>query len=110
MAQSFDPERRADGAVAGPQGSVTIAPGGEKRVLVSWTPDRQARVRQVFAHIIVTSNDEEAGEVAMGVHAELATPVALLRAHVLSLITFLPLVGALAILLLQGMGRGGDRT
>ncbi|HEY2509804.1 MAG TPA: hypothetical protein VGI39_03080, partial [Polyangiaceae bacterium] len=90
-------------------GTVAIPPGAEKRVVVTWTPDRQARVHQVFAHVVVTSNDEEAGEVAMGVHAEHAGPLSFLTAHLVSLITFLPLAGALAIVLMQIFGRGSDR-
>jgi NADH-quinone oxidoreductase subunit M len=90
--------------------SATIPPGGEKRVIVTWTPERSARMRQVFAHVVVTSNDEEAGEVAIGVHAELASPVPFVSRHVLSLITFLPLAGALLIVLLQALGRGSDRS
>ncbi len=90
--------------------SATILPGGEKRVLVTWTPERSSRVRQVFAHVIVTSNDEDAGEVAMGVRAELASPLPLFFDHALSWLTFLPLGGALLILLLQAIGKGSDKS
>jgi NADH-quinone oxidoreductase subunit M len=88
--------------------TATIPPGAEKRVVVTWTPGRASRVRQVLAHVVVTSNDEEAGEVAIGVRAQLATPVPFIADHLLSWLTFLPLAGALLIVLLQiaGWGRG----
>ena len=90
--------------------TATIAPGAEKRVVVTWTPGRASRVRQVLAHVVVTSNDEEAGEVAIGVRAQLATPVPFIADHLLSWLTFLPLAGALLIVLLQiaGWGRGNS--
>ncbi len=90
--------------------SVTIVPGGDKRVLVTWAPERTSRVRQVFAHVVVTSNDEEAGEVAMGIRAQLATPAPFLFNHALSWVTFLPLAGAFLIVLLQSFGLGGGRS
>ena len=90
--------------------SATVPPGGEKRVAVTWSPEHNARTRQVFAHVVVTSNDEQAGEVALGVHAQLASPAPFFFDHLLSWVTFLPLAGALLIVLLQAMGRGSDRT
>jgi NADH-quinone oxidoreductase subunit M len=97
--------RLADGAT-----STTVLPGGDKRVLVTWSPEKSSRVRQVFAHVVVTSNDEEAGEVAMGVHAQLASPLPAFENHPLSWVTFLPAAGALLIVVLQLLGVGGPRT
>jgi NADH-quinone oxidoreductase subunit M len=90
--------------------TATIAPGADKRVMVTWTPGRSPRMRQVFAHVVVTSNDEETGEVAMGVRAELAAPVPFVSGHLLSWLTFLPLGGALLVVFLQLAGRGGRRA
>jgi NADH:ubiquinone oxidoreductase subunit 4 (subunit M) len=90
--------------------TATLAPGVSKRVVVTWTPERSARARQVFAHVVVTSNDEQAGEVAMGVHAELVSPAPFFSAHLLSWVTFVPLLGAFAIVLLAGFGRGDERS
>jgi NADH-quinone oxidoreductase subunit M len=90
--------------------TATLAPGVSKRVVVTWTPERSARARQVFAHVVVTSNDEQAGEVAMGVHAELVSHAPFFSAHLLSWVTFVPLLGAFAILLLAGFGRGDERS
>ncbi len=90
--------------------SATIAPGAEKRVVVTWSPERSSRVRQVLAHVVVTSNDEEAGEVAIGVRAQIATPLRFLCDHLLSWVTFLPLAGAFVIVLLHALGKGSDRS
>ncbi len=94
----------------GPATSATLASGATKNVVVAWTPERNARTRQVFAHVVVTSNDEQAGEVAMGVHAQLASALPFFSDHLLSWVTFLPLLGALVIVVLASFGRGDDRS
>jgi NADH-quinone oxidoreductase subunit M len=90
--------------------SATIPPATSKRAVVTWSPERDPRVRQVFAHVVVTSNDEQAGEVALGVRAQLASLLPWLTGHALSWLTFLPLLGALIILGLSAMGRGEEST
>jgi NADH-quinone oxidoreductase subunit M len=80
--------RFVDGAAT----SATLAPGASKDVVVSWMPDKDPRVRQAFGHVVVTSTDEEAGEVAMGFRAELPTGLGWLGAHALSVLVALPLL------------------
>jgi NADH-quinone oxidoreductase subunit M len=80
--------RFVDGAAT----SATLAPGASKDVVVSWMPDRDPRVRQAFGHVVVTSTDEEAGEVAMGFRAQVPTELRGVGAHVLSLLVGLPLL------------------
>jgi NADH-quinone oxidoreductase subunit M len=80
--------RFADGAAT----SATLPPGASREVVVSWTPDRDSRVRQAFGHVVVTSTDEDAGEVAMGFRAQLPTGLGWLGAHILSLLVLLPLL------------------
>jgi NADH-quinone oxidoreductase subunit M len=72
--------------------NATIAPGASKDVLVSWTPDRDARVRQAFGHVVVTSTDELSGEVAMGFRAAMPAGLGWIGAHMLSLLVLLPLL------------------
>ncbi|HEX3343833.1 MAG TPA: NADH-quinone oxidoreductase subunit M, partial [Polyangiaceae bacterium] len=84
--------RFVDGAAT----SATLPPGASKDVVVSWMPDRDPRVRQAFGHVVVTSTDEEAGEVAMGFRAQVPTELGWIGAHVLSLLVMLPLVVVLA--------------
>jgi NADH-quinone oxidoreductase subunit M len=80
--------RFADGAAT----SATLPPGASKDVVVSWMPDRDPRVRQAFGHVVVTSTDEQAGEVAMGFRAQLPTGLGWVGAHVLSCLIALPLL------------------
>lgn len=89
---------------------VTVAPGGSRKAAVTWTPDHGVRQRQLFGHVIVTSSDEQTGEVAMGVRAQLAGGLGPLEAHVLSLLVGAPVLGALATFLVRARGRRDDRT
>jgi NADH-quinone oxidoreductase subunit M len=96
--------RFADGSVA----STTLAPGASKDVVVSWMPDRDPRVRQAFGHVVVTSSDEEAGEVAMGFRAQVPTGIGWVGEHALSLLTALPLAIALIAAGARLAGRPND--
>jgi len=72
---------------------ITLPPGASRPVKVEWRPG--GRAKQLFGHVVVTSSDEERGEVALGVVAE---PRRGLTAHVLALLVGLPLLGALLAL------------
>jgi NADH-quinone oxidoreductase subunit M len=85
--------RFVDGAAT----SASLAPGTSKDVVVSWMPDKDPRVRQAFGHVVVTSTDEQAGEVAMGFRAQLPTGLGWFGAHALSLLVFLPLLVPLLV-------------
>src|ERR1700728_889796 len=61
--------RFTDGAAT----SATLPPGASKDLVVSWMPDRDPRMRQACGHVVITSTDERAGEVAMGFRAQLPT-------------------------------------
>ena len=91
--------------VDGPATSATLAPGASKDVVVSWMPDKDPRVRQAFGHVVVTSTDEEAGEVAMGFRAQLPTGLGWVGAHALSLLVALPLLVVLAAAAARAAGR-----
>jgi NADH-quinone oxidoreductase subunit M len=99
------PSRLSVHFVDGAATSATLPPGTSKDVLVAWMPDRNPRVRQAFGHVVVTSTDEEAGEVAMGFRAELPTGLGWIGAHVLSLLVLLPLV----VVLVAGAARLAGR-
>jgi len=92
--------RFADGAAT----SATLPPGASKDVVVSWMPDRDPRVRQAFGHVVLTSTDEHAGEVAMGFRAQLPTAMGWVGAHVLSCLIALPL---LVVLIAAGASLAG---
>jgi NADH-quinone oxidoreductase subunit M len=85
--------------------SATLAPGAAKDLVVSWMPDRDPRVRQAFGHVVVTSTDEDAGEVAMGFRVQAPTGLGWLGAHVLTLLVGLPLL----VVLVTGVARSTGR-
>ncbi len=88
--------------------SGTIPPHGSGRVRVTWTPDRDPHVRSFYGHVMITSSDESAGEVAVGITAH-AGPLGALGRHLLSTIVALPLVAS-AFLALLVVAAGGGRT
>ncbi len=85
--------RFVDGAAS----SAVLAPGTAKNAIVTWLPDRDPRVRQAFGHVIVTSADETAGEVAMGFRAELPTGLGWFGEHALSLLVLWPFAATLVL-------------
>lgn len=89
---------------------VTIAPGTTRKALLQWAPEKGVRLRQLFAHVVVTTSDEQSGEVSMGVRAQVPGWLGPLEGHVLSLLIGIPLLGALATLLLRALGRRDDKT
>lgn len=89
---------------------VVIPPGQSKKALLQWAPERGVRLQQLFAHVIVTSSDEQSGEVAMGVRAQVPGWLGPIEGHVLSLLIGIPLLGAILTFLLRAMGRRDDKT
>jgi NADH-quinone oxidoreductase subunit M len=86
------PTRLSARFVEGAATSATLAPGASKDLVVSWMPDKDPRVRQAFGYVVVTSTDEQAGEVAMGFRAQLPTGLGWIGAHALSLLVLIPLL------------------
>jgi NADH-quinone oxidoreductase subunit M len=89
---------------------VTIAPGATRKAFVQWVPEKGVRLRQLFAHVVVTTSDEQSGEVAMGVRAQVGGWLGPLEGHVLSLLIGVPLLGALLTILFRALGRRDDKT
>lgn len=88
--------------------SGTIAPHGSGRVRVTWSPERDGRVKSFYGHVMITSTDERAGEIAVGITAH-AGPLGALGRHLLSTIVALPLACAAALAFLL-VAAGGGRT
>jgi NADH-quinone oxidoreductase subunit M len=88
------------------QTSGTIPPHGTARVHVTWTPERDTRLRAFYGHVMITSTDEGAGEVAVGIALRDPNP---LRRHVVSSIVSLPLLASVVLALLL-VAFGGGRT
>jgi NADH-quinone oxidoreductase subunit M len=89
---------------------VTIPPGSSRKASVSWTPERQVRLHQLFGHVVVTTSDESSGEVAMGVRAQTGGLFGPIESHALSLLVGVPLLGAIVTFLVRLTGRRDDRT
>ncbi len=89
---------------------VTVPPGGSRKAAVSWVPEPGSRQRQLFGHVVVTTSDEQSGEVAMGVRAQTRGLLGPFESHVLSLLIGVPLLGAIATFLVRLAGRRDDRT
>ncbi len=81
---------------------VTIEPGGKHEVTVKWSA-KGARARQLYGHVLVESDAIVAGTnepgrpAAIGVHAERGYGLGFIGEHILSILTFLPLLGVVAI-------------
>ncbi|MBX3222253.1 MAG: NADH-quinone oxidoreductase subunit M [Labilithrix sp.] len=89
---------------------ITIPPGASRKANIAWSPERTARQRQLFGHVVVTTSDEQSGDVAMGVRAQPAGILGRLESHVLSLLVGVPLLGAIATFLARAAGRRDERT
>lgn len=85
---------------------ITIDPHGSHRVVVTWSPEADTRQRQLTGHVVVTSSDEQTGEVAMGIRARLPGGPGRLDAILLPLLVASPLV--IAVLLLVRARRRPD--
>ena len=94
--------RFAEGA---PTTATTLRRALTRGLLVSWAPERTPRVRQAFGHVVVTSTDEQSGEVAMGFRAQLPTGLGWIGEHALSLLVVWPLV----VVLIAGLSRLAGR-
>jgi len=86
-------------------GGSVIQPHSSKRVTVTWTRDREPKLHEAIGHVVLTSNDEVAGEVAFGFVAPLTGPISFITSHLLTWLLLLPLAGALLAL---GMHLAGD--
>jgi NADH-quinone oxidoreductase subunit M len=99
------PSRLSARFVDGSATSAVLGPGASKDVIVSWMPDKEPRMKQAYGHVLVTSTDEQAGEVAMGFRAQLPTGLGWIGAHALSVLVLLPLLTPLVAGTARILGR-----
>src|SRR5262249_47840835 len=84
--------------------SAKIPPDGEKRVIVHWKT-AGVRAQELYGHVLVESDSVAEGAtepgrpVAMGIFAQKNLGLGVFSNHILSIITFLPLLGVVAIFL-----------
>ena len=108
--EDFRTPAHVSARLEGGAATATLAPGASKKVTVAWMPERDPRMKQAFGHVVVTSTDEEAGEVAMGFRGQAPRPLGLVSEHPLSWLVFLPLAGVLLALVLHLAGAREGRA
>lgn len=89
-------------------GSSVIQPHSSKRVNITWIPDHDPKVHEALGHVVLTSSDEAAGEVAMGFVSPLGGPLSPLTGHLLTCLLFLPLFGAIVAFAMHVVGHPKD--
>ncbi len=108
--------RTPPGVTAELEGGATaqLAPGQSKNVIVKWHAGA-ARARELYGHVIVESDsvghgDEPARPAAIGIHAERGYGLGFIGQHILSILTFLPLLGVVAIFIAHLMNYKDDKN
>ncbi len=97
-----------------PQQAV-IPAGQNRKAVVTWNRSG-VRAKQLFGHVLVESDSvattslEPGRAAAIGIHGGLPSSLGFVGAHVLSLLTFLPLVGLLAIFIAHLVGYTEDKS
>ncbi|WP_437732572.1 complex I subunit 4 family protein [Sorangium sp. So ce1335] len=97
--------------------AATLAPGASRKVLVRWKT-AGARARELYGHVVVESDAVAAGAaasgaaapgqtLAMGIHAERG--LGFVGDHILSILTFLPLLGVVGVFLAHVLRLRDDR-
>jgi NADH-quinone oxidoreductase subunit M len=91
----------------------TLKPHEERHAKVTWKPG-SAKAKQLFGHVIIESDSATLGEPgrpsAIGIHAERGVGLGFIGEHILSILTFLPLLGAIAIFIAHLMGYKEDKN
>ncbi len=94
---------------------VTIAPHQSKKVNVKWSAGANVRARQLYGHVLVESDSappdatEPGRPAAIGIHAERGYGLGFIGEHILSIITFLPLIGLFAVFIAHLVGYKDDK-
>ncbi|WP_437673743.1 complex I subunit 4 family protein [Sorangium sp. So ce131] len=104
-------------ALEGGGAAATIPPGERRKVEVRWRA-ATARARELYGHVVVESDAAAAGAagpletarpLAMGIHAERGRGLGFVGDHLLSILTFLPLLGVVAVFLAHLLRYQDDR-
>jgi NADH-quinone oxidoreductase subunit M len=93
--------------------SAKLAPHETRKATVRWKATPQLKARELYGHILVESDSlvpgssEPGRPAAIGVHGE--REASFVGAHILSLLTFLPLLGVIAIFIAHLVGYEDDK-
>jgi NADH-quinone oxidoreductase subunit M len=88
--------------VEGGGSTTTVAAGEARKAIVRWKAEG-VRARELYGHVTVESDsvapgsDEPGRVAAIGIHAERGYGLGFIGAHILTIMTFLPMLGVLAI-------------
>ncbi len=92
-----------------------IPPGASKRAVVKWASPAGGRAQELYGHVLVESDSVTPGAwepgrpSAIGIHAERDLGLGFVGQHVLSILTFLPLLGLVAIFIAYLRGYEDDK-
>ncbi len=97
----------------------TIPPHQSKKATVKWMAGANVRARQLYGHVLVESDSassaspegatEPGRPAAIGIHAERGYGLGFIGDHILSIITFIPLLGLVAIFIAHLVGYKEDK-
>jgi NADH-quinone oxidoreductase subunit M len=91
-----------------------VGPGESKRAIVRWKAEG-VRARELYGHVTVEADsvapgsDEPGRVAAIGIHAERGYGFGFIGQHILSIMTFLPMLGVLAIFLAHILNYKDDK-
>ncbi|KYG09791.1 NADH dehydrogenase [Sorangium cellulosum] len=94
--------------------AATLPPGASRKVVVRWRTEG-VRARELYGHVVVESDAVAAGAaapgrtLAMGIHAERGRGLGFIGDHILSILTFLPLLGVVAVFVAHLLRYKDDR-
>jgi NADH-quinone oxidoreductase subunit M len=95
--------------------AAVIQPGQSRKAIVKWTANA-ARARQLYGHVLIESDSVAVGATepgrpaAIGIHGERGYGLGFIGAHLLSIITFLPLLVVIAIFIAHLVGYKEDKN
>lgn len=96
----------------GGKASATLDPDQQIQATVKWKP--QGKARELYGQVIIESDSVSPGgepghPAAIGIHAELGYGLGFIGDHILSILTFLPLLGVIAIFIAHLVGYNDDK-
>ncbi|HZO15339.1 MAG TPA: NADH-quinone oxidoreductase subunit M, partial [Polyangiaceae bacterium] len=109
-----DPRLPAGLTVTVPKTPFSIEPNQSVAIDVGWDA-RMSRARELYGQVLVESNSGGPGEepgrpAAIGIHAEKPSSLGFVGKNILSIMTFLPLLGLIAIFIAHLMGYKKDEN
>jgi NADH-quinone oxidoreductase subunit M len=109
-----DPRLPAGVVVSAPKTPFRVEPKASVAIDVTWDA-KVARARELYGQVLVESSATAAGNepgrpAAIGLHAEKPTSLGFIGRNILSIMTFLPLLGLIAIFVAHLMGYKKDEN